>query len=426
MTAHRLAPNPRLLPDRRRGHCPARRVHVPRLRGRPAAAAALFGPLERLVYRLCGVDPKREQTWVEYTVSLLVFSAVRRAGHLRHPAAAADLCRSIRSNSARWSRPWPSTPPAASPPTPTGSRTAARPTMSYLTQMAGLAWHNFTSAAAGIAVALAVARGLTRRRGPDGAEDARQLLGRSHPRDRSTCCCRSRIVFALVLVSQGVIQNFSAYRDVTTLEGVQADPGARARSPRRRRSRCSAPTAAASSTPTAPIRSRTRRRSRTSSQMFSIFAIPAALTYTFGRWPATGGRAGRCSPRWRSSSSPASTTCYWAEAHANPALARPGGCTRRRQHGGQGDALRRRRLGAVRHRHHRRLLRRGQRHARQLHAARGPGAAGQHPARRGDLRRRRRRPLRHPGLRAPRRLHRRPDGRPHARVPRQEDRGRAR
>ena len=49
--------------------------------------------------------------------------------------------------------------------------------MSYLTQMAGLAWHNFTSAAAGIGVALALARGLTRRPGPDGAQDASATSG---------------------------------------------------------------------------------------------------------------------------------------------------------------------------------------------------------------------------------------------------------
>ena len=56
--------------------------------------------------------------------------------------------------------------------------------MSYLTQMAGLAWHNFISAAAGIGVALALARGLTRPAAPDGAQDHRQLLGRPGPRAR--------------------------------------------------------------------------------------------------------------------------------------------------------------------------------------------------------------------------------------------------
>ncbi len=49
----------------------------------------VFGPVERFLLRLCGVDEKKEQTWVEYTASLLVFSADRRAGHLRDPAAPA-------------------------------------------------------------------------------------------------------------------------------------------------------------------------------------------------------------------------------------------------------------------------------------------------------------------------------------------------
>ena len=69
-----------------------------------------------------------------------------------------------------------------------------------------------------------------------------------------------------------------------------------------------------------------------------------------------------------------------------------------------------------------RLQRLRQLHARQLHAARRPRAAVQHAPRRGRLRRHRLRPLRHAGLRHHRRLRRRPDDRPHARVPRQEDR----
>ena len=70
-----------------------------------------------------------------------------------------------------------------------------------------------------------------------------------------------------------------------------------------------------------------------------------------------------------------------------------------RQHGGQGDPLRHPEFGAVRDRDDRRVVRRGQLDARQLHAARRHGAAGQHPARRGDLRRRRRRAVRHARVR---------------------------
>ena len=95
----------------------------------------------------------------------------------------------------------------------------------------------------------------------------------------------------------------------------------------------------------------------------------------------------------------------------------------RRQHGRQGSALRHQRLEPVRGRHHRRLVRRGQRHARLVHAAGRPGAAGADAAGRSGVRRRRLRPVRHAGLRHPGGVHRRPDDRPHAGIPGQEDRG---
>ena len=131
--------------------------------------------------------------------------------------------------------------------------------------MAGLAWHNFTSAAAGIGVALALARGLTRRPGPDGAK----TLGNfwvDLVRATVYVLLPLSILFALVLVSQGVIQNLSPVPRAHHARGRQA--GARARPGRVAGSdqRSSAPTAAASSTPTAPTRSRTRRRSPTSSR----------------------------------------------------------------------------------------------------------------------------------------------------------------
>ncbi len=97
---------------------------------------------------------------------------------------------------------------------------AGERTMSYLTQMAGLAWHNFTSAAAGIGVALALARGLTRRGGPDGPK----TLGNFWVdliRSIVYVLLPVSSIVALFFVSQGVIQNLSAYREVTTLEGAK-------------------------------------------------------------------------------------------------------------------------------------------------------------------------------------------------------------
>ena len=128
---------------------------------------AVFGRLERFVYRVCGVDPEREQRWTGYAFSLLAFSllgllvtyAIERLQHVLplnpqqlgplEPTLAFNTAASFTTNTN-----WQSYTPES--------------TMSYLTQMAGLAWHNFTSAAAGIAVALVIARGLTREAGPLG------------------------------------------------------------------------------------------------------------------------------------------------------------------------------------------------------------------------------------------------------------------
>jgi K+-transporting ATPase ATPase A chain len=114
-------------------------------------------------HRLCGIDPDREQGWPEYVGSLLVFSAmgllvtyaIQRLQHLLplnpqglpavEPGLAFNTAVSFTTNT-NW------------------QSYVGETTMSYLTQMAGLAWHNFTSAATGIAVAAALARGLTGRR----------------------------------------------------------------------------------------------------------------------------------------------------------------------------------------------------------------------------------------------------------------------
>ncbi|MFL5379326.1 MAG: potassium-transporting ATPase subunit KdpA, partial [Myxococcales bacterium] len=122
---------------------------------------AVFGKAERFLYRLCGVDPAKEQAWTTYAFSLLAFSlfgvlvtyGIERVQHVLplnpqglgpvEPALAFNTAASFTTNT-NWQSYVPET------------------TVSYLTQMAGLAWHNFTSAAAGIAVALAISRGMTR------------------------------------------------------------------------------------------------------------------------------------------------------------------------------------------------------------------------------------------------------------------------
>ncbi len=277
-----------------------------------------FGPLERFLFRLSGVDPSAEQSWARYAGSVLVFSvfgvlvtyAIQRLQHVL-PFNPQELGGG-RAGARR------STPRPASRPTPTGRPTRARSTMSYLTQMAGLAWHNFTSAAAGIAIAMALARGLTRRR-------RRSATARSATSGSTSSAATVYVllplslVFALVLVSPG--------RDPEPLRlpgghdprGRQAGHRAWDRWPRRRRSSSSAPTAAASSTPTAPHPFENPTPLTNFFSMLLIFAIPAGLTYTFGRmardqrqgW-ALFARHGVPLPRR------GDRVAYWAEAGGEP------------------------------------------------------------------------------------------------------------
>src|SRR6185312_5887440 len=112
----------------------------------PLPLPRVLGPIERLAYRLCGIDPEREQKWTQYTVALVLFSAVgllvtylieRVQGHLPlNPQKLANIEPYLAFNT------------AASFVTNTNWQSySGESTMSYLTQMLGLAWHNFTSAA---------------------------------------------------------------------------------------------------------------------------------------------------------------------------------------------------------------------------------------------------------------------------------------
>jgi K+-transporting ATPase ATPase A chain len=129
----------------------------------------LFGPIERFLCRLCGVDPRAQQTWKEYTIGMLVFSAItllvtyaiERLQHVLplNPQNLGPVPAELAFNT------------AASFTTNTNWQAySGESTMSYLTQMAGLAWHNFISAAVGIAIAIALARGITYRLQPNAAK----------------------------------------------------------------------------------------------------------------------------------------------------------------------------------------------------------------------------------------------------------------
>jgi len=173
-------------------------------------------PLERLTYRACGIDPDGEQGWKRYTLAMLEFSLVgmlftyfilRYQDRLPlNPQGLPGLAPHLAFNT------------AASFTTNTNWQSySGESTMSYFSQMVGLAIHNFTSAATGIAIAAAVVRGIAR-------HSARTLGNFWVDVTRVTYYLLVPIclVFALFLVSQGMIQNFKPYTAAKTYEPYTA------------------------------------------------------------------------------------------------------------------------------------------------------------------------------------------------------------
>ncbi len=167
-------------------------------------------PIEKLTYRLMGVDAAKEQGWKGYTVALLVFSAVGvlftyailRLQHLlpMNPQGLPALSPALAFNT------------AVSFTTNTNWQSyGGESTMSYFSQMVGLAIHNFTSAAAGISIAAALVRGVSRHSASTLGNFWVDLIRTTYYLLLPLC-----LVFAVFLVSQGTIQNFKAY-DIATL-----------------------------------------------------------------------------------------------------------------------------------------------------------------------------------------------------------------
>ena len=240
----------------------------------------LFGAIERLLYRLCGVDPLQQQDWKQYTVAMLVFSAltllvtygIARLQHILplNPQNFGPVPADLAFNT------------AASFTTNTNWQSySGESTMSYLTQMAGLAWHNFISAAVGIGIALALARGITYRL-QIGTPKTLGNFWVDLVRATVYVLIPISIPVGLLLVSQGVIQNFSSYIEVTTLEGIK-------------QTLAMGPVASQevikefgtngggffNANSAHPFESPTPLTNLI--EMLLIFAIPAGLTYTFGR-----------------------------------------------------------------------------------------------------------------------------------------------
>jgi potassium-transporting ATPase potassium-binding subunit len=187
---------------------------------RPAPGDRFFGAIERPIYRLCGIDPRREQRWTAYALSVVGFSAasfallyaiLRLQGSLPfNPYDFGGVDEHLAFNT------------AVSFMTNTNWQSyGGETTMSHLSQMVGLTVQNFVSAAAGMAVMAALIRGLARRRASSIGNFWVDLT-----RTTVRILLPLSFVLALVLVSQGVIQNFSGHTEVTTVEGAtQLIPG---------------------------------------------------------------------------------------------------------------------------------------------------------------------------------------------------------
>jgi K+-transporting ATPase ATPase A chain len=180
----------------------------------------VFRPLERITYRLCRVDASRDQTWIEWTISMLVVNATSL--FLLYAFQRLQKFLPLNPNGLGAVSPDSSWNTAVSIATNTNWQGySGESTMSHFTQMVGLAYHNFLSAATGIAIAVVIIRGVAREKargiGNFWFDCTRALLWVLLP---------FSFVAALVFVSGGVVQNFHADTTITTVEGeTQKIPG---------------------------------------------------------------------------------------------------------------------------------------------------------------------------------------------------------
>jgi K+-transporting ATPase ATPase A chain len=247
------------------------------MEGRPIWPLRVGAPVERFIYRASGIDSTTEMGWKRYALALLLFNALG--------ALAVYLLQRLQVWLPLNPQHFANVSPDSSFNTALSFATntnwqgySGESTMSYLTQMAGLAVQNFLSAATGIVVAIALIRGLARH--------SSKSIGNFWV-DLTRCTLYVLLpistVLALVLASQGAIQNFDAYKDVTTIEAAQTQ-----------------------TLPMGPIASQESIKELGTNgggfvnansahpyenptpftnflEIFAILLIPSALTYTFGR-----------------------------------------------------------------------------------------------------------------------------------------------
>jgi potassium-transporting ATPase potassium-binding subunit len=289
-------------------------------------------PIERLLYRVTGVDEDHEMRWTEYAISMLLFSAVsmillyliqrlqgflplnpQKFGAVNPPHLAFNTAASFTTNT-NW------------------QAYSGESTMSYFTQMAGLAYHNFTSAAVGITLAIAFIRGIARRQ--------MQTLGNFWV-DFVRCCLwvllPFSIVGALLLVSQGVVQNLRPYDKAALVEPQQVQTtgsdGKAVTTTVTEQTIAQGPVASQeiikewgtngggffNANSAHPFENPTPLTNLI--ELFSIFAIGAGLTYTLGRMTRSQRHGWAVWSAMAILFMAGVTVAYWAEARGNPLLA---------------------------------------------------------------------------------------------------------
>lgn len=279
-------------------------------------------PVERVLYRLTGVDEEHDMRWTEYAITMLMFSAVsmlllyilQRVQHVLpfNPQHLGSVASALAFNT------------AASFTTNTNWQAySGESTMSYLTQMAGLAYHNFASAAVGIALAIALIRGVAWHErdgiGNFWVDMTRALLWILLP---------ISFVFAIVLVSQGVVQNLKPYDHVKLVQSQRANDGTITDTQVIAQGPVASQEAIKmlgtngggffNANSAHPFENPTPLTNFL--EMLSIFVIPAGLTYTLGRM------TGSAKHGWAIFAAMAVLflagvlTAYWSESQQNPLL----------------------------------------------------------------------------------------------------------
>jgi potassium-transporting ATPase potassium-binding subunit len=283
------------------------------LQGEKTFLDPLLRPIERLIYRASGIEADQEMSWQQYAVAMLIFSFVsllltyiieRAQGLLpwnpQHlagvaPATAFNTAVSFTTNT-NWQVYTPET------------------TMSYFTQMAALAYHNFLSAASGIAVAVALVRGIARKQsatiGNFWVDTTRTILWILLP------IC---LVIAPVLIGQGVVQNLKPYTTVSTLQhGTQMIAQGPVASQEVIKELGTNGGGFFNANSGHPFENPTPFSNFIEIEL--IFLIPAALTITLGKMTGSSGHG------WAVFSAMAIlflagfAVCYWAESQPHPLL----------------------------------------------------------------------------------------------------------